>query len=59
MAEKAANQLNAYGGFGAHGLDFGDEGGPGAAAAGENGRKAMNTKALKGFALPADPKIRV
>ena len=26
MAERAANQVGAFGGLGAHGLDFGDEG---------------------------------
>ena len=35
MAEKAANSVNAYGGLGAHGLDFGDECGPGSGAGGE------------------------
>ena len=30
MAEKAANNVGAYGGLGAHGLDFGEDGGPSA-----------------------------
>jgi hypothetical protein len=28
MAEKNASQVGAYGGLGAHGLDFGEDGGP-------------------------------
>ena len=29
LAERAKNQVGAYGGLGAHGLDFGADGGPG------------------------------
>lgn len=28
MAERAAHNVSAYGGLGAHGLDFGEDGGP-------------------------------
>ena len=56
MAEKAANSLNAYGGKGAHGLDFGEEGGLGSGAAGEEGRKEREAS-FSGSAMHCAPKV--
>ena len=41
MAEKAANSVSAFGGLGAHGLDFGNDCGPGSGPGGEQRRKEL------------------
>ena len=56
MAERAANSVNAYGGLGAHGLDFGDDAGPGAGAAGDQGKKEREAS-FSGSALHCAPKV--
>ena len=54
MAEKSANSVSAYGGLGAHGLDFGEEGAQGACKMQKELEGSFSISALK-FA----PKIQM
>ena len=53
MAEKAANSVSAYGGLGAHGLDFGEEGTKGACKL-----KKEIEASFSGSAMKYAPKIK-
>lgn len=52
MAEKAANSVGAYGGLGAHGLDFGEDGGPSAKT-----RQKEVEGSFSGAAMKFAPKV--
>ena len=57
MAEKAANNVGAYGGLGAHGLDFGEDGNAGSALRGDKALKDIEGS-FSSSALIFAPKIK-